>query len=65
MGLTLLNLIQGKAYDGIPAGVIQTVWHSSLQGKDSRGWEPSAQMEGGWNPTFAILVRLVYGLTTD
>lgn len=47
----------GKAFDGIPAGVIETVWHSSLQGKDSRGWEPSAQMEGGWNPTFAILLK--------
>lgn len=48
--------VQGKAYDGIPAGVIDIVWHSSLQGRDSRGWEPSSQMEGGWNPTFAILV---------
>lgn len=52
-----LNLIQGKAHDGIPAGVIDIVWHSSLQGKDSRGWEPSEQMEGGWNATFSILVR--------
>lgn len=50
------NLVQGKAYDGIPAGVIEKVWHCSLQGKDSRGWEPSSQMEGGWSPTFAILV---------
>ena len=48
--------LQGKAHDGIPAGVIETVWHSSLQGKDSRGWEPRVQMEGGWNPTFGILV---------
>ncbi|GJE84420.1 cystathionine gamma-synthase [Phanerochaete sordida] len=47
----------GKAYDGIPAGMIDIVWHSSLQGKDSRGWEPSAQLEGGWNPTFAILMK--------
>ncbi|KAF7790899.1 hypothetical protein EIP86_001857 [Pleurotus ostreatoroseus] len=46
----------GKAHDGIPAGVIETVWHSSLQGKDSRGWEPRVQMEGGWNPTFGILL---------
>ena len=48
--------LQGKTYDGIPAGVIETVWHSSLQGKDARGWEPSEQLEGGWNPTFAIFV---------
>lgn len=54
-----LNLVQGKAYDGIPAGVLDKVWHCSLQGKDSRGWEPSAQMEGGWSPTFAILVSLI------
>ncbi|KAH9843892.1 cystathionine gamma-synthase [Rhodofomes roseus] len=47
----------GRAFDGIPAGVIDTVWHSSLQGKDSRGFEPSAQLEGGWNPTFAILLK--------
>ncbi|PSS37311.1 hypothetical protein PHLCEN_2v788 [Hermanssonia centrifuga] len=47
----------GKAFDGIPAGVVDIVWHASLQGKDARGWEPSAQMEGGWNPTFAILLK--------
>ena len=50
---------QGKAHDGIPADMIDIVWHSSLQGKDSRGWEPSTQLEGGWNPTFAIFVRHV------
>ena len=53
---SFLIVTQGKVYDGIPAGVIDVVWHSSLQGKNNRGWEPSAQMEGGWNPTFAILV---------
>ncbi|CAL1701385.1 unnamed protein product [Somion occarium] len=46
----------GKAAEGIPAGLIDTVWHSSLQGKDARGWEPSQQMEGGWNATFGILM---------
>jgi len=46
----------GKGADGIPAGVIDIVWHSSLQGKDARGWEPSEQMEGGWNATFAIFL---------
>ena len=50
------GLSQGKAHDGIPAGVVDTVWHSCLQGKDSRGFDPKAQLEGGWNATFAILV---------
>lgn len=50
---------QGKASDGIPAGIIDIVWHSSLQGKDASGWEPSEQMEGGWNATFSILVRCI------
>ncbi|KAI0082589.1 cystathionine gamma-synthase [Panus rudis PR-1116 ss-1] len=47
----------GKAADGIPPGIIDVVWHSSLQGKDANGWEPSKQMEGGWNATFAILMK--------
>lgn len=42
--------------DGIPAGMISKVWHSSLQGKDKRGFDPAKQMEGGWNATFSILV---------
>ncbi|KAI0692250.1 cystathionine gamma-synthase [Cerioporus squamosus] len=44
----------GKAYDGIPAGTIYKVSHSSLQGKDARGFDPKTQLEGGWNATFAI-----------
>lgn len=44
----------GKGHDGIPAGLIEVVWHSSLQGKDAKGWEPSQQMEGGWSATFSI-----------
>lgn len=47
---------QGRTADGIPAGVIEKVWHSSLQSKDSRGFDPRSQLEGGWNPTFSILV---------
>ncbi|TCD67684.1 hypothetical protein EIP91_012050 [Steccherinum ochraceum] len=47
---------KGNAADGIPAGIIDTVYHSSLQGKDANGWEPSKQMEGGWNATFAIVL---------
>jgi cystathionine gamma-synthase len=47
----------GQEYDGAPGGVIEEVWHSSLQGKDARGWEPNTQMEGGWNATFSLMVR--------
>jgi len=43
-----------KPVDGIPAGVITKVWHSSLQGTDKRGFDPAKQMEGGWNATFSI-----------
>jgi len=45
----------GETYSGIPGGIIAKVWHSSLQGIDSRGFDPSKQMLGGWNATFAIL----------
>jgi cystathionine beta-lyase/cystathionine gamma-synthase len=46
----------GQTFDGIPGGIISKVWHSSLQGKDARGFEPKQQMEGGWNPCFGILL---------
>ncbi|THH33592.1 hypothetical protein EUX98_g557 [Antrodiella citrinella] len=49
----------GKGADGIPAGVVDTVYHGSLQGKDENGWEPSQQMEGGWNATFAFTLKSV------
>ncbi|KDR83849.1 hypothetical protein GALMADRAFT_681044 [Galerina marginata CBS 339.88] len=45
----------GKTYDGVPGGILSQVWHSSLQGKDERGFDPAKQMLGGWNATFAIL----------
>jgi cystathionine gamma-synthase len=48
---------KGQTFDGVPGGVVDKVLHSSLQGKDSHGWEPSQQLEGGWNATFSILVR--------
>ena len=48
----------GQSYDGVPGGILSKVWHSSLQVKDSRGFQPSKQMEGGWNATFAVLVSL-------
>lgn len=50
---------EGQEFDGIPGGVITKVWHSSLQGTDSRGFNPANQMEGGYNATFSILVRLL------
>lgn len=46
----------GESFDGIPGGIITKVWHSSLQKKDARGFEPKTQLEGGWNATFAILL---------
>ena len=47
----------GETYDGIPGGTISKVWHSALQGTDERGFNPKTQMQGGWNATFAFLVR--------
>ncbi|KAF8631531.1 hypothetical protein AX15_002289 [Amanita polypyramis BW_CC] len=54
----IANTPSGQSYDGVPGGMISKVWHTSLQGVDERGFEPSKQMEGGWSATFAILVRL-------
>jgi cystathionine gamma-synthase len=48
---------EGQEYDGIPGGVITKVWHSSLQEIDARGFNPSIQMEGGFNACFSIMVR--------
>lgn len=56
----LAHTPKGQYLDGIPGGTITKVYHSSLQGKDARGFEPSSQMEGGWNATFAILVSACY-----
>ncbi|KAK7470754.1 hypothetical protein VKT23_002173 [Stygiomarasmius scandens] len=47
---------EGQSFDGVPGGLIQTVWHSSLQETDERGFCPSKQMTGGWNATFSILM---------
>ena len=47
----------GKTYDGISGGTVSKVWHSALQGPDERGFDPKTQMQGGWNATFAFLVR--------
>lgn len=48
-----------RSFDGIPGGIVEKVWHSSFQGKDSRGFDPATQMQGGWNATFALLVCIV------
>ncbi|KAJ7047467.1 Cys/Met metabolism PLP-dependent enzyme-domain-containing protein [Mycena alexandri] len=45
---------EGQAFDGVPGGILTQVWHSSLQAKDARGFDPSTQMTGGWNATFSI-----------
>ncbi|KAG6885209.1 hypothetical protein C0993_004891, partial [Termitomyces sp. T159_Od127] len=50
---------KGQSFDGVPGGVVAKVWHSSLQGRDSRGFHPKQQLTGGWNPTFAILLEKV------
>lgn len=47
---------KGKSYDGVPGGLLVKVFHSSLQGKDARGFDPKEQMQGGWNATFGILL---------
>lgn len=47
----------GQEYDGVPGGVLLKVWHSSLQTRDARGFEPKTQMPGGWNATFSVQVR--------
>ncbi|KAJ6539250.1 cystathionine gamma-synthase [Mycena capillaripes] len=49
---------RGQYFEGIPGGVLTQVWHSSLQGKDSRGFDPCTQMTGGWNATFSIQVGI-------
>ncbi|EKM80374.1 hypothetical protein AGABI1DRAFT_73517 [Agaricus bisporus var. burnettii JB137-S8] len=44
----------GQSFEGIPGGLVKSVWHSSLQGTDARGFNPQSQMTGGYNPTFSI-----------
>jgi cystathionine beta-lyase/cystathionine gamma-synthase len=47
---------EGQEFDGIPGGVITKVRHSSLQETDANGFNPSVQMEGGFNAYFSILL---------
>ncbi|KAG9014948.1 hypothetical protein FRB94_007020 [Tulasnella sp. JGI-2019a] len=46
---------KGKTWDGVPGGLIHTVYHSSLQ-QDKVDFDVKAQMPGGFSPTFAILL---------
>ncbi|KAF8192491.1 Cys/Met metabolism PLP-dependent enzyme-domain-containing protein [Pholiota molesta] len=41
----------GKTFDGIPGGIVEKVWHSSLQG-----------MQGGWNATSLFLPSYAFQL---
>ncbi|KAJ7179222.1 Cys/Met metabolism PLP-dependent enzyme-domain-containing protein [Mycena filopes] len=51
----IVSIPEGQVFEGIPGGILTRVSHSSLQGKDSRGFDPMAQqMIGGGNPTFSI-----------
>jgi len=47
---------ENSSFDGIPGGILKKVFHSSLQEVNSRGFDPSKQMEGGWSATFSILL---------
>lgn len=52
-----LNLASGgNSHDGVPAGLIDVVLHSSLQKPDARGFTPDKQMEGGYNASFGVIV---------
>ncbi|KAL0070853.1 hypothetical protein AAF712_002074, partial [Marasmius tenuissimus] len=50
----------GKDFDGVPAGVLSKVYHTSLQEPDARGFDPRTQMEGGFNATFSIDLSSVF-----
>ena len=47
----------GKTWDGVPGGLIHSVQHSKLQARTA-SWDIAKQMEGGWNATFSIMVRI-------
>ncbi|CAG7848362.1 Uncharacterized trans-sulfuration enzyme C23A1.14c [Serendipita indica DSM 11827] len=49
---------KGKSYDGAPGGTISFVWHGSLQDKGK--FDPAKQHEGGFAPTFSILMENPY-----
>lgn len=67
----IADTAEGKTFDGVPGGMVEKVWHSSLQAKGSTAdvkgarpdFDPKEQMEGGFSPTFGMLVGLI--LTDD
>ncbi|KAK7031082.1 hypothetical protein VNI00_013686 [Paramarasmius palmivorus] len=59
--LVIENTASGQDYDGVPAGLLTKVLHSSVQGVDKRGFDPKSQLKNGWNATFSIhLSDVVY-----
>ena len=50
-----LESVKRGEVDGIEKGVVEHVWHSSLQA-EKEGWV-GKQMEGGWNACFSFMVR--------
>ncbi|KZS89308.1 cystathionine gamma-synthase [Sistotremastrum niveocremeum HHB9708] len=50
------NIPKGQTWDGVPGGVVTKVWHSSLQPTTAE-FDPKAQLEGGFNATFSILLH--------
>ena len=67
-GTALVNWLSlasgGNAHDGIPAGLIEIVYHSSLQKPDAQGFTPDKQMEGGYGAVFAIIVSRIRAIYT-
>ncbi|KXN83716.1 hypothetical protein AN958_00858 [Leucoagaricus sp. SymC.cos] len=51
---SLSKVPEGQTIEGISAGLVTRVWHSSLQGTDARGFNPQDQMPGGFNSTFSV-----------
>ncbi|KAF9653458.1 cystathionine gamma-synthase [Thelephora ganbajun] len=62
-GTALANWLKfasgGNAHDGIPAGLIEMVYHSSFQKPDAQGFTPEKQMEGGYNASFSIVMTTI------
>jgi len=50
----LVSIPKGQTLDGVPAGVLSHVYHSSLQ--DKTKFDPATQLTGGYGATFAILL---------
>ena len=58
---TVSKIPKGQEDDGVKGGVVTKVYHCSLQKEDrERAFDPRNQMPGGFSPTFAILVGVLY-----